>query len=169
MCGRQKCSQCNLHSAHAVVINLGRLQSPAGIPAGLYEIASILRKGYAGELGCAPLRRICAISCSLIEDPWKTPDRVVLDFLKKRENKIKGASEEIFDRIKNELDAGISAGDTRDELADRIRGVKLGDANTPIFWYRPKDSQTYHVIYGDLHAETVTAEKLAELEKLISK
>ena len=51
------------------------------------------------------MRRICAISCSLIEDPWKTPDRVVLDFLKKRENKIKGASEEIFDRIKNELDA----------------------------------------------------------------
>jgi hypothetical protein len=30
------------------------------------------------------------------------------------------------------------------------KGVKLGDANTAIFWYRPAGSQTYHVIYGDL-------------------
>ena len=27
----------------------------------------------------------------------------------------------------------------------------------------------YRVIYGDLHAETVTPEKLAELEKVVSK
>jgi hypothetical protein len=32
-------------------------------------------------------------------------------------------------------------------------GVQWGDAGTPIFWYLPKDSQTYHVIYGDLHTE----------------
>jgi hypothetical protein len=30
------------------------------------------------------------------------------------------------------------------------KGVKLDDANTAIFWYRPAGSQTYHVIYGDL-------------------
>jgi hypothetical protein len=30
------------------------------------------------------------------------------------------------------------------------KDVKLGDANTAIFWYRPAGSQTYHVIYGDL-------------------
>lgn len=30
------------------------------------------------------------------------------------------------------------------------KGVKLGDAGTAIFWYRPAGSQTYHVIYGDL-------------------
>jgi hypothetical protein len=40
------------------------------------------------------------------------------------------------------------------------RGVKLGDANTPIFWYRPKDSQTYRVIYGDLHVKDVAPENL---------
>jgi hypothetical protein len=42
------------------------------------------------------------------------------------------------------------------------RGVKLGDANTPIFWYRPKDSQTYRVIYGDLRVEDVVPENLPE-------
>jgi hypothetical protein len=39
-------------------------------------------------------------------------------------------------------------------------GVKLGDAKTPIFWYRPKDSQTYRVIYGDLSAKDVAPENL---------
>jgi hypothetical protein len=29
-------------------------------------------------------------------------------------------------------------------------GVKLGDAETAIFWYRPKGSKNYRVIYGDL-------------------
>jgi outer membrane lipoprotein-sorting protein len=38
--------------------------------------------------------------------------------------------------------------------------VSYGDANTPIFWYRPKDSQTYRVIYGDLNVKDVTPEKL---------
>jgi len=30
------------------------------------------------------------------------------------------------------------------------KGIKLGDANTAIFWYRPKGLEKYHVIYGDL-------------------
>jgi hypothetical protein len=41
-------------------------------------------------------------------------------------------------------------------------GVKLGDAETPIFWYRPKDSQTWRVIYGDLSVEDVAPENLPE-------
>ncbi|MBN1391249.1 MAG: hypothetical protein JW947_00425, partial [Sedimentisphaerales bacterium] len=39
-------------------------------------------------------------------------------------------------------------------------GVKLGDADTAIFWYQPKGSQTYRVIYGDLHVEDVNADQL---------
>ncbi len=30
------------------------------------------------------------------------------------------------------------------------KGVSFGAADTPIFWYRPKDSQNYRVIYADL-------------------
>jgi len=40
------------------------------------------------------------------------------------------------------------------------KGVKLGDAETPIFWYQPKDSETYRVIYGDLIVEDVAPENL---------
>jgi len=42
------------------------------------------------------------------------------------------------------------------------QGVKLGDADTPIFWYHPEDSETYRVIYGDLRVEDVAPENLPE-------
>jgi hypothetical protein len=40
------------------------------------------------------------------------------------------------------------------------KGVKLGDASKAIFWYQPKDSQTYRVIYGDLHIEDTAPDNL---------
>ncbi|MGA1979538.1 MAG: hypothetical protein ABSG99_03085 [Sedimentisphaerales bacterium] len=39
-------------------------------------------------------------------------------------------------------------------------GVKLGDADVPVFWYRPKDSETYRVIYGDLSVKDAAPENL---------
>lgn len=41
-------------------------------------------------------------------------------------------------------------------------GVELGDTETPIFWYRPEDSETWRVIYGDLHVEDVAEQDLPE-------
>ena len=40
------------------------------------------------------------------------------------------------------------------------KGVKLGDGDTPIFWYQPKDSETWRVIYGDLSVKDVAPENL---------
>ena len=40
--------------------------------------------------------------------------------------------------------------------------VPFGDADTPIFWYRPVGSDTYRVIYGDLHVEDKTSEDLPQ-------
>ena len=42
------------------------------------------------------------------------------------------------------------------------KGVKLGDAKTAIFWYRPQDSETYKVIYGDLRIEDVAEDDLPQ-------
>ena len=39
-------------------------------------------------------------------------------------------------------------------------GVKLGNAESPICWYRPDDSETYRVIYGDLSVKDVAPEDL---------
>jgi hypothetical protein len=42
------------------------------------------------------------------------------------------------------------------------KDVKLGDANTAIFWYRPAGLATYHVIYGDLTVEDVNEDELPQ-------
>ncbi len=39
-------------------------------------------------------------------------------------------------------------------------GVKLGDAEKAVFWYQPKGSQNYRVIYGDLSIKEVAPEDL---------
>jgi hypothetical protein len=46
------------------------------------------------------------------------------------------------------------------EWTYRGKGVPLGETGTPIFWYRPEKSETYRVIYGDLHVENVYPEDL---------
>jgi outer membrane lipoprotein-sorting protein len=38
--------------------------------------------------------------------------------------------------------------------------VKVGDADSPVCWYRPTDSETYRVIYGDLSVKDVAPENL---------
>ena len=48
------------------------------------------------------------------------------------------------------------------EWTYRGKGVRLGETETPIFWYRPKESETYRVIYGDLHVEDVSPEYLSQ-------
>ena len=40
------------------------------------------------------------------------------------------------------------------------KGVKLGEADKAIFWYRPEGSETYRVIYGDLSVKDVAPEDL---------
>jgi outer membrane lipoprotein-sorting protein len=40
------------------------------------------------------------------------------------------------------------------------KDVKFGDADTPIFWYRPEGSETYRVIYGDLTIKDVGPENV---------
>ncbi|OHB54639.1 MAG: hypothetical protein A2173_06180 [Planctomycetes bacterium RBG_13_44_8b] len=38
--------------------------------------------------------------------------------------------------------------------------VKYGNADIPVFWYRPRGSETYRVIYGDLSVKDVAGENL---------
>jgi len=42
-------------------------------------------------------------------------------------------------------------------------GVKLGDKDTPICWWKSDDSEDYRVIFGDLSVGNLSAEKLPEL------
>ena len=50
--------------------------------------------------------------------------------------------------------------ETEDKYHYAGKGVKLGDADKAIFWYRPEGAETYRVIYGDLSVKDVAAENL---------
>jgi hypothetical protein len=41
-------------------------------------------------------------------------------------------------------------------------GVKFGESQTPVFWYKAEGSVNYRVIYGDLHVEDVSADKVPQ-------
>lgn len=42
----------------------------------------------------------------------------------------------------------------------RSEGVKLGDADKILFWYRPEGAARYRVVHGDLHVSDVTEDRL---------
>lgn len=44
-------------------------------------------------------------------------------------------------------------------------GVRLGQADKPVFWHKPKDSQVYRVIYGDLSIREMSADQLPKVDK----
>lgn len=44
-------------------------------------------------------------------------------------------------------------------------GVKLGDRDKIVFWYRPDKADKYRAVYGDLHIAEVTADQLPEKPK----
>ncbi len=63
-----------------------------------------------------------------------------------------GAQEEMAE-IQAKLQPGLTFSVALPEEADAHyagKGVSLGAPDTPIFWYRPKDAETYRVIYADL-------------------
>ena len=44
-------------------------------------------------------------------------------------------------------------------------GVQLGEAPTPICWWRPDGSETYRVVYGDLSIEDVAPEEVPSAQE----
>jgi hypothetical protein len=52
----------------------------------------------------------------------------------------------VFDQLPPEADAHYAG-----------KGVKLGAADRPIFWYHPKGAKNYRVIYADLSVREAAA------------
>lgn len=71
---------------------------------------------------------------------------------------------EVFRRVQRGLSFAIKLPPDAD--AHYVgKGVSFGAADTPIFWYRPKDSKNYRVVYADLSVrDSVTAPRLCGSE-----
>ena len=57
------------------------------------------------------------------DDPFLYPPEEVLAFLQERENKLSGVPQNVFDQVITQLDEGLNAGDSIDDLSKRVRGV----------------------------------------------
>jgi len=99
------------------------------------------------------------------------PDGVAVDDLLKQAPAMRKKSEELHLSSEEETALGVKIQKwllfTRSFQGEgkwyyRGKGVKLGEADKAIFWYRPKGSKTYRVIYGDLRVEDVARENLPE-------
>ncbi len=53
----------------------------------------------------------------------------------------------------------------KEKFGYRPDGVKLGDADKILFWYRPDGGTQYRALFGDLHADDVPADNLPEKPK----
>ncbi len=49
------------------------------------------------------------------------------------------------------------------------KGVSLGAADAPIFWYRPKDAKKYRVIYADLSVKEIIPDDVKKFPKANAK
>jgi SPP1 gp7 family putative phage head morphogenesis protein len=55
------------------------------------------------------------------DDPFRFPPAKAVEFLRDRENKLKDTPQEVFDRVSNQLQAGLDKGESVDDLSDRVR------------------------------------------------
>ena len=64
------------------------------------------------------------------DDPFKMPPSEVVEYLRKRENKMQDVSQSIWDRIEATIEEGLENGDTTEQLSGRVKGAfnELGDA-----------------------------------------
>jgi hypothetical protein len=59
--------------------------------------------------------------------------------------------------------------ESRKDYGYKPEGVKLGDADKILFWYKPKGKATYRALFGDLHAADVAADQLPAAAKAQAK
>lgn len=73
------------------------------------EIPKVLDAGTQDTLDAAGYR-----------DPWKLPAQATLDFIAGRQNLLSGVPDEIYQIIQQEISAGLSAGESLDQISKRI-------------------------------------------------
>jgi hypothetical protein len=72
-----------------------------------------------------------------------------------------------FMESQHTVQRGLSFADQLPPEADAHyagKGVSLGAADTPIFWYRPINAKMYRVIYADLSVKDVPLDQLPPAE-----
>ena len=81
--------------------------------------------------------------------PWE--EKFIRGYVEKEEVSLKGGGQSVVVMFNLMY---------RDTWHYQGKGVKLGDAKTPVCWYRPHGKTDYRVIYGDLRVRDVAPNEL---------
>ncbi len=99
-------------------------------------------------------------SLSVASTPWQT-------YIKNRwgEMKPKGLPEpELMQFMQKAIRVEMLL-HSKNEHGYKPEGVKMGDRDKIVFWYRPDKSDKYRAVFGDLHVADVTADQLPKKPK----
>jgi uncharacterized protein with gpF-like domain len=68
------------------------------------------------------------------DDPWQSPPAAVSEFVAQRENLLKNVPNDVFDSIRDEIQAGFDAGESKAKIAARVRSkfneISVGRSRT---------------------------------------
>lgn len=104
-------------------------------------------------------------------DGWFLQD-ISVPYIMKNAMEIGHRIEKTYDSMMEQMAAGVMMGkgitfirfyQGQGQWHYAGNGVKLGQAEEPIFWYQPKESDLFRVIFGDLHVEEVHPDDLDAL------
>lgn len=57
------------------------------------------------------------------DDPFTYPPEAAMQFMRQRENKLSGVSDEVWQEVSGAIQLGMEGGDTITQIADKVRGV----------------------------------------------
>jgi hypothetical protein len=55
------------------------------------------------------------------QSPWEVEDYRVIEYAKRRENRLRGVADVVYDEIKKEIQEGIAGGESNQKIANRLR------------------------------------------------
>jgi len=141
---------------------LFRLEPPEG-----YVLRKTETQSLSPEDAVAHLLRTYAESSGGVFPPrlddWAAYDKVV------SRNRSKRVSDVDVRLIQAVVRVAMFVQKRKQDYGYQAKGVKLGDAGSIIFWYRPTGAAMYRVVYGDLRVGSVTADRLPAEPKKASK
>lgn len=70
------------------------------------------------------------------------------------------ADPKLIGRVQTVVQVQMLLLEAKGKFGYRPVGVKLGDADKLLFWYKPKGADSYRALFGDLHAADIAADRL---------
>ena len=112
-----------LHKLHA---GLGKIKNTTPVAADLTFDLTGFKRSFFAEMRKAGTQALAVSGQGMlselgIDQKYVTPQGIISDFIIARKNKLGGVPDEIYERIKSDLEAGSQKGETMDQLADRVK------------------------------------------------